>query len=109
MTLRRSERWKALERAAAGKLGGRRIHRLDFYESSPDVVVEDLGIIAECKAHKRFSFHRHLEQAAKYCRKGETPVLVTKEAGQRGEFCTVPLDWLADILDKVRVAERRAV
>lgn len=104
--MRRSERWKALERCAAQKLGGRRIVRQDFFESSPDVEVPDLKILAECKAYKSFSFHKHMAQAAKYCRDGETPVLITKAANQVGEFATVSLDYFAALLDEIRAVRR---
>ena len=100
--MKRSQRWKALERTAADKLRGRRIVRQDFFESSPDVEVTDMKILAECKAYNRFSFHGHMDQAAKYCRAGETPVLITKSANQIGEFATVPLDFLASLLDEIR-------
>jgi len=76
--------------------------RQDFFESSPDVEVPDLKILAECKAYKRFSFHGHMAQATKYCRAGETPVLITKSANQIGEFVTMPLDYFATLLDEIR-------
>lgn len=103
--MKRSQRWKDLERTTARKLRGRRIVRQDFFESSPDVEVPDLGILAECKAYKRFGFHLHMAQAAKYCREGETPILITKSANQIGEYATVPLDFLAGLLDEVRAAK----
>lgn len=106
--MKRSQRWKALEKTAAEKLGGRRIVRQDFFESSPDVEVPDLKILAECKAYKRFSFHGHMAQAAKYCRAGETPILITKSANQIGEFATVSLDYLAALLDEIRAKRGRA-
>lgn len=102
--MKRSQRWKELERCAAQKLGGNRIVRQDFFESSPDVEVPDLKILAECKAYKRFSFHGHMAQAAKYCREDETPILITKAANQVGEFATVPLDFLAGLIDEIRAA-----
>ncbi len=101
-TSKSSQRWKALERTAAKKLGGRRIVRQDFFESSPDVVVPDFGLVCEAKAYAKFSFHRHLEQAQKYCRDGEIPALVTKESGQIGEFLTLPLDYVAALLNEIR-------
>lgn len=39
--MKSSQRWKALEKTAAEKLGGRRIVRQDFFESSPDVEVPE--------------------------------------------------------------------
>jgi len=102
----RSTRWKALERTAARKLGGRRIVRADFFESSPDVRIDDFNLVVECKTRKSFSFHRHMEQARKYCRPGEVPCLATKAEGQIGEYVTVPLDWLASLMDSARRAGR---
>lgn len=106
MSAKQSKRWKDLERTAALKLRGQRLVRQDFFESSPDVEVKDMKILAECKAYKRFSFHSHMAQAAKYCREGETPVLITKSANQIGEFATLPLDYLAGLLDEVRTVRR---
>ena len=100
----RSQRWKSLERTAARKLRGRRIVRQDFFESSPDVVIDDLQIVCECKTRKRFSFYAHIDQCRKYCRPGETPIVVTKAEGQIGEYAICSLDWLAAILDEVRTA-----
>lgn len=100
----RSLRWKTLERTVARKLRGRRIVREDLFEKAPDVLIPDFGLVVECKAYKAFSFHRHLEQARGYCRPGEVPCLATKAEGQHGEHITVPLNWLAAILDEIRVA-----
>jgi len=98
-----SKRWKDLERTVAKALGGRRIVREDFFESAPDVVVDDFRIVCECKAHKRFSHHSLLDKSRdKYCRPGEVPALATKAEGQRGAYITVPLEWLAAILNRVR-------
>jgi len=94
-------RWKELERIAARKLGGRRFPRwLDFSQSAPDVVVDDHPeLVIDCKSRKRFSHHTLLEEIErKYCEPGQVPVLVTKAEGQRGEYVTVPLDFLAKLL-----------
>jgi len=100
-----SERWKELERAVARKLKGRRFPRwLDFGKSAPDVVVDDFPeLVIDAKAYRRFSHHTLLNEIEqKYCGAGDVPVLVTKAQGQRGEYATVPLDWLAGLLDEVR-------
>lgn len=102
--VRRSTRWKDLERTAAQKLRGRRIVRGDFFQPSPDVRVDDIPGIVECKAYEKFAFHRHVEQARRYCRGHEIPILVTKETGQIGEYVTLPLDAFAAILDELREA-----
>ena len=103
---KRSERWKTLERIAARKLGGERVQRwLDFGQTAPDVLVKDFGLIVDCKAHARFSHHALMENIQrKYCERNETPVLISKHSKQVGEYCTVPLDWLANLLDEVRAA-----
>jgi len=94
-------KWKDLERTAAAKLGGRRFPRwLDFGRSAPDVVVDDHPeLVVDCKSRVRFSHHslmRAIEE--KYCGPGSVPVLVTKHHGQRGEYVTLPLDYLARLL-----------
>lgn len=100
--VKRSARWKSLERTAAEKLGGRRIVRVDFFQSSPDVRLDDIPAICECKAYEKFAFHRHMEQARRYCRGREIPLLVTKEQGQIGEYITLPLDAFAALLNELR-------
>lgn len=100
----RSQKWKALEKTSARKLRGRRIVRQDFFESSPDVVVEDFSLVVERKSRKNHAFHAFLQQAQKYCLADETPVLITKSANQIGEFATLPLDTLAELLDEIRHA-----
>ena len=105
-----SSRWKTLERTAARKLGGQRIVREDLFQRAPDVLVPDFGLVVEAKAYRRFAHHSLLEiSQRKYCRQGEVPALVTKHSGQRGEYTTVPLDWLAALLDEVRAARKGGV
>lgn len=103
-------RWKELERTAARKLRGERVPRwLDFSQSAPDVLaVEGFpALVVECKAYRRFSLHTILDTVrAKYCEPGDVPVLVTKHEGQRGEYATVPLDFLADVMDEVRTLRK---
>ena len=114
--MKHSSRWKDLERTVAATLGGRRIVRQDLFESAPDVIVTDAGLIAECKAYRKFRHHSLLEKAQKkYGRNGQTVILVTKAERQTGAYATVPLDYLADLLNQVRwhhrttrhVADRR--
>ncbi len=102
------KRWKQHEQDVADILGGRRIHRRwDLFERAPDVVVTDGGIIAECKTRKRFAHHRLLEDATrKYSQNGETVILVTKTERQCGAYATVPLDWLAGLLRRLRAEAR---
>ena len=106
-----SERWKTLERETAKALGGRRVvQRWDLFQRRPDVIIEANGLgrlVADCKAWKRFTHHRLMEAIeTKYCRHGETPLLVTKEPGQHGAYAVVPLEWLASLLNRVRDLER---
>lgn len=105
-----SSRWKDLERTAAAKLGGKRVVREDIFEKAPDVLIPDFGLLVECKAYRRFKHHTLLDVSRrKYCHSGEIAALVTKHSGQRGEYCTVPLDWLAGVLDEVRAARKGAI
>lgn len=102
--MRGSARWKELERTAARKLGGRRVHRR-LFEKAPDVLVPEFGLIVECKAYAKFAHHTLIETAqGKYAEPGETVALVTKAEGQRGEYVTLPLDYVASLLDQVREA-----
>lgn len=108
---RQSTRWKPLEREAATALGGVRVPRwLDFGMSAPDVIVEDFKIVVDAKAHKAFSHHTLIENVrTKYCEPGEVPCLVTKAARQRGEFVTVPLDFLGRLLNELRQRRQHEV
>lgn len=103
---KQSERWKELERIAARKLCGERVPRwLDFGQSAPDVLVPDFGLVVDAKAHARFSHHSLMENIErKYCEPHEVPVLISKHSKQVGEYATVPLDWLANLLGEVRKA-----
>ena len=108
--MKQSTRWKELERVAAQKLGGRRVPRwLDFGMSAPDVIVEDFGLILDCKAHRTFSFHSLMNAIRdKYCERAtDVPCLITKSERQRGEFVTLPLDYFAGLLDAVREARNQ--
>jgi len=103
MSANQSQRWKALEKTAANKLGGTRIVREWLFEKAPDVLVPDFGLIIDAKAYARFKHHSLLETAQrKYAKPGECVILVTKHAGQVGEFVTMPLDFLAALLDEIR-------
>ena len=103
MPTNRSTRWKDLERTVAAALGGRRIVRQDLFESAPDVVITDAGLLAECKAYRKFKHHSLLETAQrKYGHLGKTVILVTKAERQVGACATVPLSFLADLLNEVR-------
>jgi hypothetical protein len=104
--MKQSTRWKTLERVAAAKLSGQRVPRwLDFGQSAPDViaVAGPYRFVVDCKAHQRFSHHSLVENIErKYCDGDEIPLLISKAAGQHGEFATLPLDTLAALLSAVR-------
>jgi hypothetical protein len=104
----RSQRWKQLERDAARALGGVRVPRwLDFGQSAPDVIVEDFRLVVDAKARRRFAHHSLMANIeAKYCEANEVPCLVTKAERQRGECVTVPLDFFASLLDRMRKETR---
>lgn len=98
-----SERWKSLERNAAKALGGRRHVRWFRFEKAPDVEVPDFNLIVDCKAYRRFSHHGLLDTLKKkYCQHDDIPALVTKHEKQIGAYVTVPLDFLAGLLNEVR-------
>ena len=103
-----SRRWKALEIRAAETLGGERVTTPWFlFQERPDFIVADFAMIGDCKAYARFAHHRLLENIqAKYCNPGDTPVLVTAEP-HKPPLATIPLDALAQLLDKVRSANAK--
>jgi hypothetical protein len=103
-----SRRWKALEEKAASVLGGRRINRVWFeFEKAPDVLVPDFNLIVDAKAYRRFSHHGLLDTIReKYCQGDQVPALVTKAQGQRGEYVTVPMDFLGRLFDEIRQHRR---
>jgi hypothetical protein len=108
---RRSERWKALEREAAETLHGRRVlRRWDLFETAPDVLVEDFRLVIDAKAYKKFAHHTLMATITrKYCGPGETPVLVTKAERMRGAYATVPLEFLARLLDELRAYRKKEI
>jgi hypothetical protein len=75
---------------------------MDFFESSPDVAVQDFQLLVECKSRQRHAFHAFMEQARKYCGPDEVPALVTKSHGEHGEIISLSLDTFASILDELR-------
>ncbi len=102
--MKRSTRWKELERVTAKALGGRRVVTpWQLFEPRPDVVVEDMGLVIDCKAYRRFAHHALLDDVQRrYCKPGQIPALVTKAQGQRGAYVTIPLDYLAHLLNAKR-------
>lgn len=97
--------WEKLEDDTATALGGKRLAR-DWaaFESAPDVEVPDFRLVCDCKAHQHFRHHTLLETCRrKYCGISQVPALVTRRPGGRASI-TVPLDFLAGLLDEVRAA-----
>lgn len=106
---RQSRAWRDWERTVADALGGRRIVRLDFFESAPDILVGDLGLIVEAKyrAKQPFRHHALLEVARrKYAEPGEIVALATKNGGEAGGCVTLLLDDFVGIVNRLRRAER---
>ena len=98
-----SNRWKTLERTTANILGGERVtESWTLFNTRPDVLVplpNDRRMVCECKAYKRFSHHKLIETCqAKYCTGNDVPALITKHAGQHGEYITLPLQFVSELL-----------
>jgi hypothetical protein len=102
--MKRSKRWKTLERDTAEALGGRRVvEDWTLFKERPDVLVDDFRLVVDAKAYARFAHHALLDAVRrKYCQPGDVPVLVTKHAGQVGAYVTVPIDFLASLMNQVR-------
>lgn len=108
MTTGRSTAWKEWERQVARALRGRRVARLDLFESSPDILVPDFGLIVEAKYRRAQPFRHHAVLHAaqrKYARPGQTVLLATKTGCEPGGYVTVPLWWFAGLLDRIREQE----
>lgn len=71
------QRGKATERYIATRLGGRRLGTL----GQEDVDTSHFSV--ECKAYKRFSIRKFLDQAIRNASHGKTPLLVLHEHGTR--------------------------
>ena len=103
MSKKKSDRWKTLEKHAADTLGGTRVvEDWTLFNQRPDVIVQlsdNRRMIVECKAYERFSHHTIIEGCKeKYCTGTDVPALVSKAAGQVGEFITLPLDFVSELL-----------
>lgn len=100
---KRSTRWKDLERKVADTLNGIRVvEDWTLFRQRPDVIVQlpdNRKMIVECKAYQKFAHHTLIEGCRdKYCTATDIPALATKAAGQHGEFITIPLEFLAQLL-----------
>lgn len=106
---KQSAAWKDLERRTAERLRGQRvIRRWDLFESAPDVVLEDLRLVVDCKRYQRFAHHALLDAVQqKYCAEGETGLLVTSTPNRHDPVVSVPLSYFADLLAEVRTARRQ--
>ena len=105
---KRSRRWSALETACAAALGGIRDRTPWFsFVKRCDVTVPDFALKIDAKAYARFRHHRLFEDVEeKYCAGNEHAVLVTREPGKRA-LATVELEFLADLLNKIRAHRAR--
>ena len=103
----RNASWKELEKAGARILRGKRVSRgADFSFSDVDIKVADIPFLKiDCKKLKRHASHTLMREITrKYCPdEGDLPLLVTKEHGPSPVYASVPLDFLAQLLDIVRV------
>ena len=102
-----SRRWKDLERMAAEALGGERVTvPWQLFKARPDVVapLPEGRLVVECKQYARHAHHRHIEKCVSlYCdHAGDVPCLVTRENGSGKAFITVPLSFLAELLNARR-------
>lgn len=103
MSKKQSTRWKDLERKVADTLNGERVvEDWTLFKQRPDVIVQlhdNRRLIVECKAYERFSHHAIIEGCqTKYCTGTDVPALATKAAGQVGEYITVPLNFISELL-----------
>ena len=83
----------------------------DLFEVRTDVVVpgfERLQI--DCKLRKRFELHRLMNVVKrKYCTEdGDVPVVVSKTHHGRSAVVSVPLDFFAELLGRVRGSQLTA-
>jgi hypothetical protein len=109
---RRSRQWKVLEKDVAKaflNIGGKRVSRgSNFGLKSVDVRCSKAKALKiDAKYRVRHAHHRFMDEIVrKYCSKPtHVPVLVTKSHNQRGAFATVPLDFLAKLLDRYYLGE----
>lgn len=104
---KRNQSWKELEKHGAKMLRGKRVLRgFDWSFSDVDIKVRDIPFLKiDCKKLKHHASHtlmREIER--KYCMdEGDLPLLITKEHGPSPVYATVPLEFLAILLDFVRV------
>lgn len=104
-----TDRWKELENRVAALFGGNRVQRVkmsgdlfDWSTSAPDVLVTDLNLVIDCKAHKKADIDSKMRTVQqKYCQHGETPCVVT-QTPHGTPWATVPAVWLATILSERR-------
>jgi hypothetical protein len=103
----RNASWKELEKYGAKILRGKRVLRgFDWSFSDVDIKVRDIPFLKiDCKKLKRHASHTLMREIVrKYCpNDGDLPLLVTKEHGPSPIYASVPLDFLADLLDIARV------
>jgi hypothetical protein len=106
---KQSQQWKALERTAARKLGGKRLYRGDnFCESMLDVEHDWLSI--DCKYRTTLAvwewFRKLIDDSNKIYGKGrKVPVLVIKKKGMRSELVVIDINDFITVVndDKYKI------
>ncbi len=111
--------WRKLRDTAIEKLEGRPFRRrLDGKRgrAPADMRIDSWPqLVIDVKAFKRFGHHALMAKLEQRCVRARpwmllgarvplsnVPVLITRHEGQRGEYVTVPLDFLAELLDITR-------
>ena len=106
MKKKRSQAWKSHEKAVAKGLGGRRISRADDWgRSDVDVVVADFPMFRiDGKYRQKFAHHTLLREVKKkYCKDPKSiPLLVTKQARERGAVVSMSLNDFGALLSMMR-------
>jgi len=95
--------------SASTPLNVLRYDAVEFLDASPvngrGITINDMGLRGECKTGARFRHHQIMEEIAQYrCRPGESPILITRDAGGGHAYATVPLLFLACLMADCREA-----
>jgi hypothetical protein len=98
-----SQQWKALERTAARKLGGKRLYRGDnFCESMLDVEHPWLAIDAKYRTTLAIWtwFQKLVKDNEEIYGKGrKVPILVVKKKGMRSELVIIDIDDFVKVIN----------
>jgi len=104
---KKSMAWKDLERSAADALGGERVTTPWFlFEERPDAVAslpDGRRLIIEAKYRQKMWHHSVLNDCqTRYCQGDDVPCLITKSHNQVGAYCTLPMDFVSELLKHYR-------